>query len=143
MIDIKQILKYTKNLKLLYVEDNKEAREAIQPVLKSFFDNIKVAYDGQEGLEKFNQANQKHQKFDLVLTDINMPNMNGLEMSDEICEINPRQIIVVLSAHEELDYLEKLMELGVDKFILKPLDIDELVETFYKTILRLNKEKNE
>jgi YesN/AraC family two-component response regulator len=138
MVNIEELMGLASDINMLYVEDEPTVREETLGILSVIFGNVDIAEDGLKGLEKYQNGN-----YDIVLTDINMPNMNGLEMSDEICEINPRQIIVVLSAHEELDYLEKLMELGVDKFILKPLDIDELVETFYKTILRLNKEKNE
>ena len=137
MIDIKQILKYTKNLKLLYVEDNKEAREAIQPVLQNFFDNIEIAYDGQEGLEKFDQANQKHQKFDLVLTDINMPRLNGLEMIESIRKIDSNIPILVLSAYNESEYFMDSIKFGVDGYLLKPIDMKQFLAVLKKIISKL------
>jgi len=90
---INDLVTYSKNLKLLYVEDNEEAREAVLVMLNEFFNNITVAIDGQDGLDKFNINN-----FDLIITDINMPKLNGLEMIREIKEINKNIPILILSA---------------------------------------------
>ena len=84
------------DLNILYIEDNEEARQYTMEMLKRFFKSITVAIDGKDGLEKFKENN-----FDMILTDINMPNMNGLEMAKEIKSINKSIPILILSAHNE------------------------------------------
>jgi len=73
MINMKDIIKDTKDMKLLYVEDNKDTRESTLLVLQNLFDNIFVAKNGQEGLELF----EENSDIDIVITDINMPVKNG------------------------------------------------------------------
>jgi CheY-like chemotaxis protein len=70
---MKDIIKDTKDMKLLYVEDNKDTRESTLLVLQNLFDNIFVAKNGQEGLELF----EENSDIDIVITDINMPVKNG------------------------------------------------------------------
>ena len=113
-----------KELSVLYVEDDADVRNGIATILRKFFAKVELAEDGQEGLEKFNSDN-----FDIVLTDISMPNMNGVEMSALIKEENCEQPIIVLSAHNEGDYLIDLINIGVDGFLLKPIQTEFLVKT--------------
>ena len=121
-----ELLKRTKELKILYVEDNKDSRLFTLEMLTRFFDYISIAKDGKEGLEKFN-----NEKFDLVLTDINMPKMDGIELISAIKEIDPNIICLVLSAHNEKQYLEKAYNSGVQYYLAKPLSLTELVETLH------------
>ena len=79
MSDIEEMIKFLKDIKLLYVEDNNEARESTLEVLEEFFSNITVAIDGKDGLDKF-----KNNDIELIITDINMPKLNGLIMIEEI-----------------------------------------------------------
>lgn len=116
--------KYAVDLDVLYVEDDKDVRDGISMLLQKFFKTVTTAVDGQDGLEKFKEGN-----FDLVLTDISMPNMNGVEMSSEIKEIDYEQTIVVISAHNEGDYLISLINIGIDAFLLKPIQTEMLVKT--------------
>jgi len=76
-----QIIEYSKKLVVLYAEDNKGARESTKLILDEFFDHIILAVDGQDGFDKFNQYMDE---IDLVITDINMPHMNGLDLSEKI-----------------------------------------------------------
>ena len=75
MQELSEIINATKELKLLYVEDNKEARNSTLNILHEFFDDIVIGIDGEDGLKKFQENH-----IDLIITDINMPKMNGLEM---------------------------------------------------------------
>lgn len=86
-------------LKLLYVEDDKETRENTLRLLNQFFKYIKTAENGAQGIERFQE-----EEFDCVLTDINMPVLNGLGMIQQIKKINPSISIFVLSAHNETNY---------------------------------------
>ena len=71
----------------------------------------------------------KTKGFDLVISDIEMPIMDGIALTAAIRKINETQKVLVLSAHTESDYLLKLLNLGIRKFILKPIDYDEFLET--------------
>lgn len=138
---MKKIIEYSKQLTLLYVEDSKESRESTLLVFKIFFDNIIVATDGQDGLEKFkNNAN-----IDIVISDINMPIMNGLEMSKEIVKIDPSIPILISSAYNEVSYFMEAIKIGVEGYLLKPLELDQFVKSLGKAIetIRLKKENYE
>lgn len=115
---------YAVDLDVLYVEDDKDVRDGIAMLLQKFFKTVTTAEDGQMGLDTF-----KAGKFDVVLTDISMPNMNGVEMSSAIKEIDYEQTIVVISAHNEGDYLISLINIGIDAFLLKPIQTEMLVKT--------------
>jgi len=134
VIDIKKIIEQTKDMKILYVEDNKESRDAMLSLLHEFFNDIVVAVDGEDGLKKFTQS-----KFDLVFTDINMPKMNGLEMSRQIKEIDVGIPIVVISAHTDTDLLLESIDLGIDKYLLKPIDAEQFTTTISELINELAK----
>lgn len=122
MIDIDEVVKYSRHLKLLYVEDNMDSREMTSMILEDFFDDILVAVDGQDGLEKFREND-----IDLIVTDINMPKLNGLEMIEKIREIDRDIPILILSAHNEDDFFISSIKLGVDGYLLKPIDTDQLI----------------
>lgn len=115
---------YAAELDVLYVEDDKDVREGIAMLLKKFFKSVTTAEDGKKGLDTF-----KTGSYDLVLTDISMPNMNGVEMSTQIKELDYEQTIVVISAHNEGDYLISLINIGIDAFLLKPIQTEMLVKT--------------
>jgi diguanylate cyclase (GGDEF)-like protein len=127
--NINQFITNCKNLKLLYVEDNDDARFYTMQMLKRFFNDITMAVDGVDGVDKF-----KKSKFDLVLTDINMPNMGGLDMATEIRKIDNSITVLVLSAHNESEYFMKSIKLGIDGFLLKPIELNQFVDTVGKGI---------
>jgi two-component system chemotaxis sensor kinase CheA len=132
MIDIEKVeklLKTTKTLKLLYVEDNQDAREQMLKMLKNLFNDIDIAIDGEDGLKK-----SKAKDYDLIITDINMPNMNGLEMSKEILEENPEKYIIVISAYNDTEYLQSCIDLGITRYIHKPVSLDSLIDIIDKTV---------
>lgn len=105
-----------KNYTILYVEDEKESVELIQTLLKTKIKTIFVAYDGVEGLELY----KKHLP-DIVISDIQMPNMNGIEMAKEIKKLNPKQNIIFITAFNENNLLLEAINLGIDKYIIKPI----------------------
>ena len=121
-----ELLEKTKDLNILYVEDNKEVRESTLDLLKVFFDHIDIAVNGEEGFTIYERYYRTHQKcHDIVLTDISMPKMDGIEMIRRIKEIYDRQNIIIISAHNESDYLVKLIDLEVNNFILKPINLEQ------------------
>ncbi|MGP1527775.1 MAG: response regulator transcription factor [Campylobacter sp.] len=109
-------------LTILIVEDENEIRKLMEEVMKSVFFEVYSAKNGDEGIKKF-------KKFapDLIVTDIAMPIMDGLDMAKRINEISPTTPIIALSAFSDKEKLLKAIEVGVDKYILKPVDMDELL----------------
>lgn len=134
------IIKETKQLKLLYVEDNDETREITLSILKSFFKNIISALDGKDGLEKF-----KTNDIDIVICDINMPNMNGLDMSKEILKIDQSIPIFIVSAYNEIDLFADAIKIGIEGYIVKPLEMKQFLQVLSKCIekIKLKKENLE
>jgi diguanylate cyclase (GGDEF)-like protein len=121
--DIAKLINFTKTLKVLYVEDNTKSRESLLLLIGNFFDDIVIAKDGQEGLEKFNQ-----EKFDLIISDIRMPVMNGIEMCKNIRENNHKYNIpiIITTAHNESDILLECIKLNIHGFLLKPINLKQL-----------------
>ncbi len=110
-------------LKILYVEDEPKLRERIHIVLKMRFEQVFTAANGNEGLEAFFR-----ERPDIVVSDIKMPVMDGLEMAMRIREVAPETPIILSTAFTETAYLLKAIELGVSAYVRKPLDCRQLVE---------------
>lgn len=135
---IKELKKEASELNILFVEDDESARNFLQTFLSKFFKTVIVAENGQEGLDAYLNS---HIPFDIVLTDITMPIMNGIQMIEEIRKVDPRQIIVVLSAHHDTANLLKAIELMVEYFIVKPVDDEKLLAVLLKICGRANRRK--
>ncbi len=118
----KEVIQITKNLKLLYVEDDDVARNSTSEMLGNFFCDITTAIDGQDALDKFHNST-----FDLILSDINMPKLDGITLLKEIREVNTNIPVLFLSAHNEKSYYLDATKLGLDGYILKPIELDQLV----------------
>jgi diguanylate cyclase (GGDEF)-like protein len=110
-------------MNLLYVEDNDDTREIAIDFFGEYFNDIVVAHNGLDGLQKFD----KHD-IDMVITDINMPDMNGLEMIRQIRERDDTAIVIALSAYSNKSYLVDSIKLGIDDYIFKPLDMSSFEE---------------
>lgn len=107
-----------KSMRLLYVEDDTATREELAMILEPWLGQLHVASDGQAGLALFAEKRP-----DIVVTDIQMPKLNGLVMSTRIREIVPGQPIVVVSAYNDVEYLFKALELGIDHYATKPVNV--------------------
>jgi DNA-binding response OmpR family regulator len=128
MLNSKEILKYTKNLSILFVEDHDDLRENTTEILKNFFNKVECAEDGKTALIKYKEYHKQNSKYyDLVLSDIQMPNLNGVELTSKLYEINPSQLLIILSAHDDTKYLLPLINLGIEQFVKKPIDYQELL----------------
>lgn len=115
------MLQECKKLIVLVVEDEIKTRESLISVLSERFSKVIGAQNGDEGLKKF-----KKFKPDLVITDIAMPIMDGLDMARGIKEISDDVPIVILSAYSDKDRLLRSIDIGIDKYLIKPVDIEEL-----------------
>ncbi len=127
------------NIRVLYVEDNEYVRNETLSLLEQFFKDIETASDGVEGLERFRNG-----KFDLIITDINMPVMNGLEMIKRIKEIDRRVPVIVITAFSDFEYLIESIKLGVYGYILKPIEMDQLLDALWRVMekIKLRRERD-
>lgn len=133
---IQEMLEKCRTLDLLYVEDDQEISASTKEMLKPFFKSITLAYDGLEALETYKKGS-----FDIVLTDIMMPKLDGRALSRKIREINPLQAIIVISAFEEMEYFREFIEIGISKFIAKPPEMEYLLKSFISTAVNINNAK--
>lgn len=119
-----------KKLKILYVEDEIVLRDTTCNSLHSIINEITVADNGKEGLEKFKEG-----EFDLIITDLSMPSMTGTDMLKEIREIQPNIPVVVTTAYGSQNKdISILKDMGIEEFVMKPVDIMKLVTSIDKAI---------
>jgi len=118
--------------KVLLVEDEELARKTLAFYLNTIFDEVIVARDGAEALEIVKKSFDDKKNFDLIITDLNMPNVNGMQMIDEILKLIPNQRFIIVSAHKNEDDLLKLINLRVSGYFVKPLNIDNMMEMLQK-----------
>jgi len=119
--------KILKGLRVLLVEDEEKLATLLKNAIGESFYSFSLAKDGQEGLEKFLSITP-----DIVITDIMMPNLTGLEMAKEIRKIDEKIPIIILSAFSESDKFLDAIDLGVVKYFIKPFDPDELLDYIEK-----------
>ncbi len=126
---IETLKSYAKDIKVLYVEDDDIARKYTSDFLYNIFENLIVAVDGEDG---FNQLNNN--AIDIVISDINMPKLNGVEMLKKIKKVNPHCHTVILSQYSNSDILIECIQLYIDDYVLKPLDFEKLLNVLEKSI---------
>ena len=126
---------FTRKIRVLYVEDEQDIAEEMYDLLSYTFDTIYVAKNGHEGLSTFSEH-----KPDIILTDIRMPIMNGIEMATKIKTISPQTPIIVTSAFSDSEYLKQAIDLGVSDYIFKPIDFNKVTISFEKIITNLYRE---
>lgn len=129
MVDVSKLQEIAKDTKILYAEDDKEVQSNTAMILDELFGEVVTADDGKEALSIY-----KRSDFDIILTDINMPHMNGIELIKNIIIQNPEQIIIVISAHNETEYFIDGIQQGIYGYILKPIDYDQLFDTLWKVV---------
>ncbi len=114
-------------ISLLYVEDEKMIRDELIDILEGETASLYVAKNGQEGLDLY-----KAHKPDLVLTDIRMPEMDGIEMSKTILQLDASVPIIISSAFNDSEYFLESIRLGIHYYLIKPINIKELFSTLEK-----------
>lgn len=126
------------NVSILFVEDEEKTREEIAYFLKKqFFQNVYVADNGKEGYELY-----LTHKPDLILTDLTMPVMDGLEMSEKIKSQHPEIPILLITSHFEKEVTEKAVDIGIDGYLFKPISFDRLRKLLHKYSQRILLERN-
>lgn len=140
--NLKEVLNYSHSLKVLFAEDNHDVRIQLIKLFENFFTHIDVECDGLSAYEKFNDFKENTGKYyDIVITDLSMPRLDGIEFCKKIKKENPNQVILVISAHTEMEKLTKLNDIGVYKFLQKPVDYRLLLNTFSSIIKEIKEEK--
>jgi diguanylate cyclase (GGDEF)-like protein len=128
----KEIAQSMKQLHLLYVEDDIEVQKSACEMFANFFTNITVASNGEEALELYNTLS-----IDVIITDIAMPKMNGLELIEKIRSYNRTIPIIVFSAWNDPSYISQCIKYNVDAYILKPLELQNLLDALYAVSLKV------
>ena len=138
MIDKNELRDFQKTLTVLYLDDDEAIRNAMTSVLNNLFFEVVFASNGKEGLEIFSQ-NPK--KFDLILSDISMPIMDGIEMGKYIREINTKIPIIFITAFSDSTRLLEAISIGIDGYIVKPIQFKSFMKTVGETAYKLYLEK--
>lgn len=136
MVNIKDLRVVAKGLSVLYVEDEEALRNSVLSYLRKIFTNVFAATNGLDGLKAY----EKH-SYNLVITDIQMPHMDGLEMISKIKSINPNQEIIITSAYSQQNYFLDAIRLGVSDYIIKPINREQMNQVFYKSASKLSRFK--
>lgn len=143
MIEESSLAEFKRELKLLgedmsilLVEDDMVLLRQMKRIMQNFFSRVDTASNGIEAL-----ACTERRKYEIVITDLTMPFMNGITLSRELKNRDSKQIIFVVSAHNEGDKLIELINLGIDGFVLKPLNMKLLLELLKKRCQALYDEK--
>ncbi|MCT4618460.1 MAG: Na-translocating system protein MpsC family protein [Marinisporobacter sp.] len=114
MIDIQGIMS---NLKVLYVEDEEITRMIMKKMLKKKCGKFYIGKDGQEGMQLYHTHRPQ-----LIITDLRMPNMNGMEMIKKIREIDQECGIIIVTEVEDKQYILDSVHIGIDHYLIKPID---------------------
>ncbi len=143
-MNIKDLKDLSKNIDILYVEDNAELLEKTYLIFNNLFASVTIAVDGIDALKKYNEYFNKNDKyFDLVITDINMPKMNGLELAKEILKLNKDQSLMALTAYNDSELLESIINTGFASYINKSFDSTQLIDRLSKILVSINFKKKE
>jgi DNA-binding response OmpR family regulator len=139
MLNSKEILLHTKDLNILFVEDHEDLRVNTAQILSRFFKTVDVSEDGAQALSLFKENTSK---YDIIMSDIQMPKMNGIELTKNIYSIKPEQTIIILSAYDDSKYLYELVNLKIEHFLKKPIDYQELLHALYNAAKHIKKTSN-
>lgn len=133
---IKQLTANAKGMRVLYVEDEDLIRENNKIFLESIFAEVIVGRNGAEGLRSYETG-----QFEIVITDILMPEINGVAMIKKMKERNPDQYFIVTSACEDSSYLLELINLGVSRFLLKPIQTEQIIHVLDEVVKSIYNER--
>jgi CheY-like chemotaxis protein len=134
--DLVQLTTQTKKLTAMIVEDEKVANELLSSTFKNFFSEVHSCFNGEDALKLYDKEQP-----DVVFVDIIMDGMDGIELSRKIREINSSQIIIVISASNDIEKISESIEVGVNSFIQKPIDTKKIIELLTNLISMIAKKK--
>ncbi len=137
LTDSKELSKLLKEIKILYVEDEEEARKNILEILNKFSDNVFLASNGEEAFEIFEQESVQ-----LIITDIEMPVLDGIKLIEKIRKDDVVIPVIMMTAFTTSDYLLKCANLNIQAYLVKPIEYKTLKEALYKVTEYLNLTSN-
>jgi CheY-like chemotaxis protein len=136
-IDLKELQHLLNDVSVLYVEDNIKLGDKATHFFEKLFYKVYQARNGRDGLELF----LKHRP-QIVVTDIEMPEVNGLEMAKQIRDVDKDVKIIITSAYDDKEYLLKTIDIGITGYMIKPIPIGDITQTLYKLAQELQDKKN-
>lgn len=137
MGNFKDLQALSKGFKIVYVEDNNALRHDAVKLLKKVFDDVRSAEDGVEGLKIISKYRPE-----IVISDIKMPNMDGLTLGKKVKKIFPECKFIIMSAYDDKDKLMDAIEIGVFRFLKKPVSISALGDALHDAIVEIKNEQN-
>lgn len=127
-----QDLKLLKRLNILFIEDEDNLRESLSKSFELIFAKVFTASNAKSGLK-----NYREKIVNIIIVDVNLGDMDGFEFVKEIRKDNLNIPIVFLTSHSEREYLLKALELQVDGYIVKPLDLDKFIEVMQRCVKKV------
>lgn len=129
---MKELKEFIKDLKILYIENEQETREKLSKVIKQISNYVDTSDNGESALIKFQESITNKTPYHLIITDINLPKIDGIELAKKIKEIKSDFPIILTTQKSEKDILFKAIELNIDSFMLKPINSLLLYENIEK-----------
>lgn len=126
------VLDILSNKKVLYAEDEDGIRRNVVEILELFFEKVVAVNDGNQVMQEISLSS-----YDVLIVDICMPNMDGLEAIEKVRKKDKKLPVIVLSAHTEQNYLWRAVELKITKYLRKPYDKNTLIEALKMVALEL------
>ena len=123
-MQLKELTKKTLNMDILYIEDDENLRVQNQELFKSLFNKVDIADNGVDAMELY-----KKQNYDLVIADINIPLLNGINTMKKMKELNNSQLFLVTSVFQPSEWEKDLEYLGIKHYLKKPLQTKELIDS--------------
>jgi len=130
--------KIFQDITILFAEDEKRLAKLMQSAIEGYFDKFIMVSNGEEAIKKYHEI-----KPDIIVTDIMMPKINGLELAKEIKSIDENIPIIILSAYSHTDMLLEAIDIGVKKYFIKPFNPDELLQYIATLIPKVRNNKIE
>lgn len=130
------MVSFAKEMDVLLVDDEEESLTGLSQLMSRYFKSVSVAKNGKEAFDIFRAGS-----FDLVITDIVMPRMTGIELIGAIRKEDYDQCIIAISSHDQIDYLHELIDLSTDGFLVKPLKHDLLMKMLYRVTKQIYERK--
>jgi len=129
------IVNILKSLNVLYIEDDKVVLDSISTILRYMVAQVFTAENGKDALDIF-----RKEKIDIILTDIDMPKLNGIEFAKRVRQINEIVPIIIITSYKSEEYLFQSMDLKLEDYIIKPINYDKLVESLSKCAYKIEKD---
>mgnify|MGYP000040495314 CR=1 FL=1 len=134
----KMVMEYAKDMSVLVVDDDEMTLEIYKEVYSNFFYIVDTASDGDQAYKMWSSGKRK---YDLVLTDLMMPNIDGFELIDKIRLKSPEQHIIVLTAIEDINEMRNIIELGIDGILGKPYNQEKMFQILHRVLKVIHNDK--